>query len=131
MAISLRECGVYAHCAAMSQTPKVKAFLICDQVIRSTDMKYSIIGVFRRVHAPQFPVFHARFGLYMMLGELNGKYDFTIQFIDPTDGTVLGRLADGANAACLLFNRKRHAVYSGANAHGPGQSPTRVQSSRR
>lgn len=75
----------------MSQTPKVKAFLICDQVIRSTDGKYTIVGVFRRVHAPQFPVFHARFGLYLMLGELNGKYDFTIQFIDPGDGTVLGR----------------------------------------
>ncbi|CAG0967301.1 hypothetical protein PLCT2_01126 [Planctomycetaceae bacterium] len=76
---------------AMSQSPKVKAFLICDQVIRSTDGKYTIVGVFRRVHAPQFPVFHARFGLYLMLGELNGKYDFTIQFMDPSDGQTLGR----------------------------------------
>ncbi len=67
----------------MAGTPKVKAFLICDQVIRSTDGKYSIIGIFRRVHAPQFPVFHARFGVYMMLGELNGAYDFTILFTDP------------------------------------------------
>ncbi|MCC6464987.1 MAG: hypothetical protein IT463_06555 [Planctomycetes bacterium] len=71
--------------------PKVKAFLICDQVIRSTDGKFSIIGVFRRVHAPSFPVFHARFGVYMMLGELNGKYDFAIEFVDPGDGQVLGR----------------------------------------
>ncbi len=75
----------------MAQAPKVKAFLICDQVIRSTDGKYTIVGVFRRVHAPQFPVFHARFGLYLMLGELNGKYDFTIKFIDPADGNELGR----------------------------------------
>ena len=74
----------------MSQ-PKVKAFVICDQVIRSTDGKYSIIGIFRRIHAPSFPVFHARFGLYMMLGELSGKYDFVLQFVDPQDGTVLGR----------------------------------------
>ena len=71
--------------------PKVKAFLICDQVIRSTDGKYSIIGVFRRIHAPEFPVFHARFGLYMMLGELNGKYNFGIEFLDPKDQSVLGR----------------------------------------
>lgn len=75
----------------MGTTPKVKAFVICDQVIRSTDGKYSIIGVFKRVHAPQFPVFHARFGLYMMLGELNGRYDFSIEFNDPAEGQVLGR----------------------------------------
>ena len=71
--------------------PKVKAFLICDQVIRSTDGKYSIIGVFRRVHAPSFPVFHARFGVYLMLGEMNGEYNFTIEFTDPTEGQVLAK----------------------------------------
>jgi hypothetical protein len=72
-------------------TPKVKAFLICDQVIRSTDGKYSIIGVFRRVHAPSFPVFHARFGIYLMLGEMNGEYNFTIEFTDPTENQSLAK----------------------------------------
>ncbi|MCA8936293.1 MAG: hypothetical protein KDB68_08795 [Planctomycetes bacterium] len=71
--------------------PKVKAFLICDQVIRSTDGKYSIIGIFRRVHAPNFPVFHARFGVYLMLGDMNGEYDFTIEFVDPTEGNTLAK----------------------------------------
>ncbi|MBZ0137314.1 MAG: hypothetical protein K8I27_13190 [Planctomycetes bacterium] len=71
--------------------PKVKAFLICDQVIRSTDGKYSIIGVFRRVHAPSFPVFHARFGVYLMLGEMNGEYNFTIEFVDPGEGNTLAK----------------------------------------
>ncbi|MBK9975968.1 MAG: hypothetical protein IPP14_14440 [Planctomycetes bacterium] len=75
----------------MGTNPKVKAFLICDQVIRSTDGKYSIIGVFKRVHAPRFPVFHARFGVYLMLGEMNGKYDFSIEFHDPTEGRMMGR----------------------------------------
>lgn len=75
----------------MSSAPKVKAFLICDQVIRSTDGKYSIIGVFKRVHAPQFPVFHARFGVYMMMGELNGRYDLGIEFVEPVEGQTLGR----------------------------------------
>jgi hypothetical protein len=72
-------------------TPKVKAFLICDQVIRSTDGKYTVVGVFRRVHAAQFPVFHARFGVYMSLGEMNGNYDLGIEFVDPNEGTTLGR----------------------------------------
>lgn len=75
----------------MKAAPKVKAFLICDQVIRSTDNKYSIIGVFKRVHATAFPVFHARFGVYFMLGELSGRYDFSIEFVEPTEGHVLGR----------------------------------------
>jgi hypothetical protein len=75
----------------MGTTPKVKSFLICDQVIRSTDGKYSIIGVFKRVHAPTFPVFHARFGVYFMLGELSGRYDFAIEFVEPAEGHVLGR----------------------------------------
>lgn len=69
----------------MATTPKVKAFLICDQVIRSQDFKYSIIGVFKRIHSPQFPVFHARFGVYMMIGEMNGRYDLAIEFVDPLE----------------------------------------------
>lgn len=89
-------------------------------VIRSTDGKYTIVGVFRRVHAPQFPVFHARFGLYLMLGELNGKCDFTIQFMDPSDGQTLaapsqgrgishaaGRLRNGPEPARPVSSRAR------------------------
>lgn len=75
----------------MGHSPKVKSFLICDQVIRSTDGKYSIIGVFKRVHAPQFPVFHARFGVYMMMGEMSGRYDLAIEFVEPGEGQTLGR----------------------------------------
>lgn len=75
----------------MSTPPKVKSFLICDQVIRSTDGKYSVIGIFKRVHAPTFPVFHARFGVYMMIGEMKGRYDLAIEFIEPGEGTVIGR----------------------------------------
>ncbi|MBX3474739.1 MAG: hypothetical protein KF754_10175 [Planctomycetes bacterium] len=74
----------------MATSPKVKAFLICDQIIHSRDMKYSIIGVFKRIHSPKFPVFHARFGVYMMIGEMNGKYDLSIEFIDNAEPQPLG-----------------------------------------
>lgn len=72
--------------------PKVKAFLICDQTIRSTDGKYSIIGIFSRVHSTEFPVYHPRFGIYIMLGKMSGKYDFAVKFIDPlADQLELGK----------------------------------------
>jgi hypothetical protein len=83
--------AIWTHTPAMSSVPKVKAFLICDQVIRSTDGKYSIIGVFKRVHAPSFPVFHARFGVYVMMGELKGSYDLAIEFVEPGEGTTIGK----------------------------------------
>lgn len=75
----------------MSSVPKVKAFLICDQVIHGQDGKHSVVGIFRRIHSQQFPVFHARFGLYMMLGGMNGTYNFRIEFIDPTNEEALGK----------------------------------------
>lgn len=95
-------------------TPKVKAFLICDQVIRAVDGKHSIIGVFRRVHSPQFPVFHARFGIYMMLGEMNGSYDLTIEFTDPSDGQVLGK----AELRSLKHNKPLEDFETGINLPG-------------
>ena len=73
----------------MASDPKVKAFLLCDQVIQGVDGKHSIIGAFQRVHAPQFPVFHARFGIYMRLGEMNGAYELAIRFVDPNDEKTL------------------------------------------
>jgi hypothetical protein len=95
-------------------TPKVKAFLVCDQVIRSTDGKWSVIGVFRRVHAPQFPVFHARFGIYVMLGEMNGTYDLTIEFVDPGDSHSLGK----AELRGLKHNRPLEDFETGINLPG-------------
>src|SRR5690606_18932670 len=98
----------------VGSTPKVKAFLICDQVIRSTDGKYTVVGVFRRVHAPQFPVFHARFGVYVMLGEMNGEYDLTIEFIDPHGETSLGK----AELRGLKHNRPLEDFETGINLPG-------------
>lgn len=74
----------------MASAPKVKAFLLCDQVIIGQDSKHSIIGVFQSIHAPSFPVFHPRFGIYVRLGEMHGNYDLAIQFVDPDGERTLG-----------------------------------------
>lgn len=73
----------------MPAAPKVKCFLLCDQAIQAMDGKHSIIGVFQRIHATEFPVFHHRFGIYVKLGEMQGEYDLTVQFVDPGEEKVL------------------------------------------
>ncbi len=73
----------------MASTPKVKAFLICDQVIVDKDGKHSVIGIFQQIHAPQLPVYHPRFGIYIRLGDMNGSYDLSIRFIEPKNERVL------------------------------------------
>jgi hypothetical protein len=95
-------------------TPKVKAFLFCDQVIRSTDGKYTVVGIFQRIHSPQFPVFHARFGMYMCLGGMNGSYDLLIEFTDPGEGATLGR----AELRGLKHNKPLQDFETGINLPG-------------
>lgn len=71
--------------------PSVKAVLICDQVIQDISHKYSVIGIFRRVSCAKFPVFHSKIGFYMMLGGMNGIYDFTLSFTEPKEGKEIAR----------------------------------------
>lgn len=73
----------------LTSIPKVKAFLLCDQAMQSIDGKHSIIGVFQRIHSTEFPVFHHRFGIYVKLGEMQGEYDLTVQFVDPDEEKIL------------------------------------------
>ncbi|MCK6438825.1 MAG: hypothetical protein L6Q71_01330 [Planctomycetes bacterium] len=73
-----------------ARQPKVKAFLLCDQIIQGTDGKHSVIGVFQRINAVDYPVFHPRFGVYFRLGEMGGDYTFIIRFVDPNSEKVLG-----------------------------------------
>lgn len=71
--------------------PTVKAILLCDYVLRDVTGKYSIIGIFRQIHCAELPVFHSRFGVYLMLGGLNGTYDFEMEFAEPTEEQVIGK----------------------------------------
>jgi hypothetical protein len=73
----------------MSSIPKVKAFLLCDQAIQSVDGKHSVIGVFQRIHAAEYPVFHHRFGIYIRLGEMRGEYSLSVKFVDPDSEKTL------------------------------------------
>ena len=70
----------------MARPPVVKSFLIADTVIHDRIAgKWSIIGVFDRVMAPQFPVIHPTLAFYLKLGDVQGKYKIKVEFRDSAD----------------------------------------------
>lgn len=76
----------------MAFTPRVKAFMLCDQTIHGRDGKHSVIGIFQRINAGNFPVFHHRFGIYLRLGEMRGDYTLKIRFIDTENDRPLAEM---------------------------------------
>lgn len=67
----------------MATLVSLKAFHLCDQVIKSEDGKYSIIGIWQKILSPVYPTYHARFSVYFKLVGMNGTYDIEVKFIDP------------------------------------------------
>jgi len=76
----------------MSATPKVKSFVIADQVFQQQSGKWCIIGVFDRIFSARFPARHPSLGLYLKLADAEGKYNVRMELQDAT-GRVVGRMA--------------------------------------
>ena len=62
--------------------PEVLAMVLCDQVItdRMTG-KQSLIGMFSRVHARQFPAAHPQLCVFVMLTGGHGKTELQIRIV--------------------------------------------------
>jgi len=74
---------------AVARPPIVKSFLIADTVLQDRlTGKWSIIGVFDRVMAPQFPVVHPTVSLYLRLSDAQGRYKLRVEFRDVSDRRV-------------------------------------------
>jgi hypothetical protein len=62
---------------------KVKAVLICDNVITEKDTgKNSLIGIFENINAKQFPATHPRLYVYVTFTEALGKYNFRLELVN-------------------------------------------------
>ncbi len=73
----------------MALTPLVKSFIIADAVIQDRlTNKWSVVGIFNRVMAPQFPVVHPTVAMYVKLADAGGKYDVCVEVRDATDRVV-------------------------------------------
>jgi hypothetical protein len=76
----------------MASMPEVKAFLIADQVIQEKGTnKWSVIGVFDRVAAKQFPTSRPTLGIYIKLADVQGRLDLALEFRDAQD-RILNKL---------------------------------------
>lgn len=73
----------------MALTPIVKSFIIADAVIQDRlTNKWSVVGIFNRVMAPQFPVVHPTVAMYVKLADAVGRYNVSVEVRDATDRIV-------------------------------------------
>lgn len=74
----------------MPPTPVVKSFLVADSVIqdRSTG-KWSVVGIFDRIFAPQFPCVHPVVAIYVKLSDALGRYKVRVEFREASEDRVV------------------------------------------
>ena len=76
----------------MPPIPRVKTFLVADQVFRQEGTKkWCIVGVFDRIMSPHFPAVHPCLGVYLKLCDAEGEYRVGVEFQD-SSGRCLARL---------------------------------------
>ena len=74
--------------------PIVSALLLCDLIIREEGThKASLIGIVRRITAPQFPADLGKLWIYAMLTEGQGNYRLRLDLVRLRDLTVTNELA--------------------------------------
>jgi hypothetical protein len=108
----------------MPPTPNVKAFLIADAVIqdRATG-KWSVVGIFDRIFAPQFPCVHPSLAMYVKLSDAVGRYRVRVEFRDGDDKVV-----SGFEGIDLEVKDQLQSVDFGIPTHGlPLEKPGRYQ----
>ena len=70
----------------MSRTPELKSFVVADHVHQEKGSdKWSIIGVFDRIWCREFPVIHARLGLFVKVADVQGTFPVRVEFRDSED----------------------------------------------
>lgn len=63
--------------------PSLQSFLIADKVIQEKGTnKWSVIGIFDRILARNFPLMYYSLAPYIRLGEAEGEYDIKVEFCD-------------------------------------------------
>lgn len=86
-------------------TPFPLALLLCDSVIvDEQSKKKTLVGVFDRVLAKQFPARHRPVTIYVRLTDAEGRYNFRIDYIQARTDKVL---AQGKITGVDIPNRSR------------------------
>ena len=76
----------------MQIKPILKAMLLCDQtLLEEGTHKRTLIGLFDRIKATQFPTAHPSMSVYVQFREIEGVFDFSLELCDLTEGKTLNR----------------------------------------
>ena len=71
--------------------PSLKSILICDQIIDDVvTRKKTLVGIFERIIAKQFPVNHGTMGIFFQVTDVAGEFDFAMELADLSEDKVLG-----------------------------------------
>lgn len=72
--------------------PILKAMLLCDQtLVEEGTHKRTLIGLFDRIKAAQFPTAHPSMSVYVQFREIEGVFDFSLELVDLGTETVMNR----------------------------------------
>ncbi|MCC7138940.1 MAG: hypothetical protein IT460_11005 [Planctomycetes bacterium] len=80
-----------ARLPAVPEDPKVCAMLLCDHAHRDPSTgKFSLLGIFDRIHAKTFPATHGPFAIYLNLTNMHGAYNLAVQVLRADDESKVG-----------------------------------------
>ena len=96
----------------MGLKPILKAMLLCDQtLVEEGTRKRSLIGLFDRVKASQFPTVHGSMSVYVQFREIEGVFDFMLELYDLAEDKTLHKatvksfnVQDKSRDCELVFN---------------------------
>ena len=96
----------------MELRPILKAMLLCDlTLVEEGTRKRSLVGLFDRVKAAQFPTVHGSMSIYVQFREIEGVFDFTLELYDLAEDKALHKavvnhfkVQDKSRDCELVFN---------------------------
>ena len=96
----------------MQLKPILKAMILCDQtLVEEGTHKRTLIGLFDRIKAQEFPSTHPSMSIYVQFREIEGTFDFTLELFDLNEEKSLNRavikdfrVQDRSRDCELVFN---------------------------
>ena len=86
--------------------------LLCDQtIVEEGTHKRTLIGLFDRIKAAQFPTVHPAMSVYVQFREIEGSFDFTLELYDLMENKSMNKaliqkyqVQDRSRDCELVFN---------------------------
>jgi len=76
----------------MEIKPILKAMLLCDTtILEEGTHKRTLVGLFDRIKASQFPTAHPSMSVYVQFREIEGTFDFSLELYDLSEEKTLNR----------------------------------------